>query len=318
MPPKRRTKQHRIINESDYDTDLNLTDTGTASQQKHAPALTTAPARTNEELNLTVLQRYNPSIHQVLSVAPFAKVYVYNAEAGTWDHGGIEGTLFVCQLLPTTSSNTSLIVERYCVVILNRKSLDNFSVELTTTDDMELTDQYIILQAHNSSSLGNSPTDAVQTVYGLWIFTEPEPNSTARAREITGHIMVECADRAHRSRLLAEASAIGDDEGFAEEDAGYEAAYEEEQPRHEQQQEYFPQPQVAPHLPGQQINLNSLFANGSGGHARQQHDYLQDQYHHQQHPQQRFEQSQAQHYPQTGQPAQSDLLLNLFRNARQS
>ena len=60
----------------------------------------------------------------------------FSPETQQWEKSGIEGTLFVCQ---TTGP-------RYNVVILNRKSLDNFITELKSGEDIEITEQYIILQ----------------------------------------------------------------------------------------------------------------------------------------------------------------------------
>ncbi|KAK4891867.1 hypothetical protein LTR27_009566 [Elasticomyces elasticus] len=55
------------------------------------------------------------------------------------------------------------------VVMLNRKSLDNFEAELTSADDVEITPEYVILQA--------TGPDGRAVLYGIWIFEDEEGGS---------------------------------------------------------------------------------------------------------------------------------------------
>ncbi|KEQ63772.1 PH domain-like protein, partial [Aureobasidium melanogenum CBS 110374] len=116
-------------------------------------------ARTNEELNLSVLQRHDPSVHQILSVAPFAVVYTFNPASSSWEKQGTEGTLFVCSLLPPVGGPQ---VERYSCIVLNRRGLENFSSELFSAESVQVTDDYVILQVEGEDGSAN--------IYGLWIF----------------------------------------------------------------------------------------------------------------------------------------------------
>ena len=170
--------------QSDYDTDTaNMTDAAPVSM---APP----PARTNTELNLLVLRRYVPEVERIISIAPFAVVYLFSTETQQWEKSGTEGTLFVCQL-------SGAPYPRYNVVILNRKSLDNFIAELASGDDVEITDQYVILQVMAENGVPN--------IYGLWIFDdENAPNM----RETVANSIEECAIRAEHAR----AATNGDDE----------------------------------------------------------------------------------------------------------
>ncbi|KAK2749822.1 hypothetical protein FQN57_005236 [Myotisia sp. PD_48] len=177
------------------------------------PEAIPVPARTNEELNLAVLQRHNPEITSILSLAQYAVVYLFNVTTQLWEKIGIEGSLFVCQL---TQGN--LGEERYSVFILNRRSMDNFEARLADGNDIEITDEYIILQVdshYSGTDVPSAPPDhergAIRTgrdrksiIYGLWIFSEQAPSSTAEARTLNAQIIKECAVHAGESRKFAE------------------------------------------------------------------------------------------------------------------
>jgi hypothetical protein len=163
--------------QSDYDTDTaNVTDA-------LPPSMAPPPARTNTELNLLVLKRYVPNMERIISIAPFAVVYLFSPETQQWEKSGVEGTLFVCQL-------SGGDYPRYNVVILNRKSMDNFITELVSGEYIEITEQYVILQV-----MGD---DGSPNIYGLWIFSEEgdEPS----IREVVANAIQECAVRAEISR----------------------------------------------------------------------------------------------------------------------
>ncbi|EMC96999.1 hypothetical protein BAUCODRAFT_48463, partial [Baudoinia panamericana UAMH 10762] len=151
MPSKRKSSRHAKLEPqpiTDYDTD-------TVNPSDAAPSLEAPPVRTNTELNLTVLRRYSPDLEHILSIAPFAVLYTFSTESSQWEKCGIEGTLFVCQLAGTA---------RYSAIILNRKSLDNFITDLVSADDVEITAEYVILQALNS--------EGTPQIYGIWIFED--------------------------------------------------------------------------------------------------------------------------------------------------
>ncbi|KAK2848486.1 hypothetical protein FQN49_005674 [Arthroderma sp. PD_2] len=166
-----------------------------------------APTRTNEELNLGVLRRHDPSISSILSLAQYAVVYLFNATTQLWEKIGIEGTLFVCQL-----TQGEIGEERYSVFLLNRRGMDNFDVKLSTGDDIEITDEYVILkvdeqdrglEGHEHGAIVTSPGRKAM-IYGLWIFSEPAPSSTADARSLNAQVIKECAVHAGESRKVAE------------------------------------------------------------------------------------------------------------------
>lgn len=168
---------------SDYESDLNAAAV--------LAALPLPPARTEAELNLSVLRQHEPLTTSILFIAPYAVVYTFSPATEQWEKCRIEGTLFVCQLTPRPAGG-----ERYSVIILNRRGLNNFQLELRKADQVEETDEYIILQDDDDE-------EGTVGVFGLWIFSEPEPSSTARSREQAARVIADCAARAETTRVAA-------------------------------------------------------------------------------------------------------------------
>lgn len=280
---------------SDYDTD-------TANNLAEMAAPAPIPPRTNEELNLSVLKRHDPSIIDVLSVANFAVVYLFSPTSQQWEKCGVEGTMFVCELQPQDLPGSAIPVNRYSVLVLNRKGLDNFSTELFSSDDVEITDEYVILQVEAE--------DGTPSIYGLWIFSEPPPSSTTDTRKINADVVYQCALKAERSRAVAEEQAT-------------QAANIQSQLQHSafppaaMMGQAAPQPDM--HAPaGRQISVNDLFAQ-----PRQQMPYFAEQ---PMHPNHGPHPTNGQHYPTQASDAQlplggfsgqPDVLGQLFRNAKQ-
>ncbi|KAL2861115.1 Dcp1 family protein [Aspergillus lucknowensis] len=195
---------------SDYDSDyqIYLSDAHQMPDQQDQ-SLPSAPVRTNEELNLSVLQRHNPAVNSIQSLAPFSVVYTFSPSTRQWEKTGVEGTLFVCQLVPG-----SLGEERYSVFVLNRRGLNNFDLPLTDGENVEITEEFIILKS-DSDAVSNNSTSTSQPVtnnargnsdiriYGLWVFSEPPPSSTAETRNINAQVIRECAFLAGQSLKLA-------------------------------------------------------------------------------------------------------------------
>jgi len=149
---------------------------------------TISVSQSNEELNLRVLRRYDPSIVSIVYIASYAVLYVFSPETQGWEKSGIEGTLFTVHKQPSVIGE-----DRFGVVILNRRALDTFSAELLDEEDIDITPEYVILKVD----------DPKPQIYGLWIFCEPPPSSTANARELNAQVILQCAKQAHESRKKA-------------------------------------------------------------------------------------------------------------------
>lgn len=184
-PRKARTGPNQpptAIHPSDYESDLNnLSD---------VPPPPPSATRTNAELNFSVIRRYLPSVTSIISIAPYAVVYMFSPTSQQWEKSGTEGTLFVCQLSSTDSG-----ADKFSVIVLNRRGLSNFQVDLLNEEDVQVTEEYVILRVYDNEA-------GIQHIYGLWIFSEPSPSSTANTRAMTAQIIRECAIQAETSRKL--------------------------------------------------------------------------------------------------------------------
>ncbi|KAF2823991.1 PH domain-like protein [Ophiobolus disseminans] len=259
MAPKSKARGQAPPQPSDYETDAP------------PPALDVPrpPLRTNEELNLSVLQRTYPDITALEHVTPYAALYILNEDTSTWEKGGVEGTLFTCQLTPSPIG-----AERFCAVILNRRGLSNFYLELTSSEEMEISDPYVILRGDQ--------------VYGLWIFADPPPASTANCRTETAEKMTEVANRAEASR-----------------EAMQRAGHAHDKHLHEQIEAASSAPM------GRQLSLRELF-------GQQRHQDADFSLHsHNGHPVPSQLQHQQNHVPTNTGPAQQDVLGQLFMKAKQ-
>lgn len=194
-PKTRQNQSLTAINPSDYESDINnLSD---------IPPPPPRSTRTNAELNFSVIRRHLPSVTSIISIAPYAVVYLFSPTSQQWEKSGTEGTLFVCQL-----SSTEPGADRFSVIVLNRRGLSNFQVDLLNEEDVQVTDEYVILRVYDDEA-------AIQHIYGLWIFSEPPPSSTANTRTMTAQIIRDCAVQAETSRRITEeqhhTSTIGHD-----------------------------------------------------------------------------------------------------------
>ena len=175
---KQYLQQPQVVQQvSDHESDINFL----------SDIVPPSTNRTDEELNLAVLRRHEPTIISLEHVAPYAVIYIFSPSSQQWVKSGIEGSAFVCGLAPTKEFS-----RRYSVIVLNRRGLDNFRADLSSTGDVEVTEEFIILQ---------SSKEGLPQVYGLWVFCEPPPSSTSHQREVTARKIQEGAARAEASRI---------------------------------------------------------------------------------------------------------------------
>ncbi|KAM4064491.1 dcp1-like decapping family protein [Hirsutella rhossiliensis] len=150
---------------SDYESDA------AAMQAPYAPP----PPRTNTELNLSVLQRYLPSIQGILSIAANAVVYTFDGASESWDKSGIEGTLFVCAQSPLADDTEHR--PRACVFVLNRRALDNLVADLARVTHVEVMDELVILRLEGDWEQGDK-------VLGIWIHNDKDETRDINAAMI--------------------------------------------------------------------------------------------------------------------------------------
>ncbi|OQE40259.1 hypothetical protein PENCOP_c006G03890 [Penicillium coprophilum] len=312
----RRQNNHNPVNITDYESDAPYY---SDMQQQPAP-----PLRSNEDLNLSVIRRHKPSVTSILSLAPYAVVYIFSPTTKQWEKNGVEGTLFVCQ-----ETQGGLGEERYTAFVLNRRGLNNFDLPLTDRENVEITDDYVILKAEESPQgesgqngiadplhPQNVPNNQTATnnvrIYGLWIYSEPPPNSTAESRTINAQMILECATHAGESLKLARERLEAMRQNSLHLAA---AAASTKAPPMEEIQAGVPM--------GRQISLKDLFgqqrAQDDGWSVRAHHvGPEQHQQHQQPYPQQpNYQHMIPQQMPSPAPPpqAQSDVLGDLFRRA---
>lgn len=150
---------------SDYESDAPYAGSSTR-QPATAAAAAAAPepqpgamGRIIDELNLTVLKRYVPSIHSCAAVAYNATVFQLHED--TWVDANTKGPLFICDQDPDIS--TGHPVPRSCVFVMNRNSLDNLIVDLANVAECELEDKFIMLTTSSASASGDG------VVWGLYV-----------------------------------------------------------------------------------------------------------------------------------------------------
>lgn len=168
-PRKSRHHRHpsnRIPAVSDYESDA-------AVMADYAPP----PPRTNTELNLSVLQRYLPSIHTILSIAANAVMYAFNADAERWDKSGVEGTMFVCAQSPLPEDPQQR--PRACVFVLSRRGLENVVVDLARVSHVEIMGELVILKVEGEWG-------GEEKVLGIWVH-----NDRDETRDVNGAMITE-------------------------------------------------------------------------------------------------------------------------------
>lgn len=132
--------------------------------------------RNNDELNLSVLRRYLPSIRKIPTLASNAVAYTFSKVTQSWEKSGIEGPMFVCEQEPVTVRGR--LMPRACVFVLNRRSLDNLVVDLCRASACEVTGELIALsldEAPGTDALdghGDARSGDDTRVIGLWIHEE--------------------------------------------------------------------------------------------------------------------------------------------------
>ncbi|EME43190.1 hypothetical protein DOTSEDRAFT_173892 [Dothistroma septosporum NZE10] len=184
MPPKKKASRagyhpppQPIV--SDYDTDTaNLTDTNAINSIPEPP-----PDRSNAQLNNTVLRRWIPDLESILAIAPFAVLYNFSPETEQWDKCETQGSLFVLQLI-------AVPFPRYQVVILNRRNPENLQLNIVSTEQIEVTNEFIIITTQDLQK------GTVQ-VQGIWMYSDgdiPPENS----REAIAQTIMECAQKAEQ------------------------------------------------------------------------------------------------------------------------
>lgn len=196
--PQRNYNYHQSLNPNRNSGSYNNQNFNQYAQQPQFPTPTPPiqtyqppPPRTNTDLNLSVLRRHLPSISSILSIAANAVLYTFSPSTQAWEKAGIEGTLFICACNPTTPGSE----EDHSVIILNRRNLDNWIVNLKAVADVEwMKEGELLVLRYTPSSPGEAPSG--ERVYGLWIHEDAQGT-----REVNATAILDSWEKAKAAKL---------------------------------------------------------------------------------------------------------------------
>ncbi|KAM1093502.1 hypothetical protein ACFX2B_008500 [Malus domestica] len=109
-------------------------------------------------LNLTVLQRIDPFIEEILITAAHVTFYEFNIESNQWSRKDVEGSLFVVK------RNTQ---PRFQFIVMNRRNTDNLVENLLGDFEYEVQVPYLLYR------------NAAQEVNGIWFYNARECEEVA-------------------------------------------------------------------------------------------------------------------------------------------
>ena len=127
--------------------------------QQHRKRLHRVAMTDRYETNLRVLKLHYPSITSILLSASYCCAYTFSPESQSWQKSGYEGPLFIVQ----STYNDGLL--HFGLLILNRLNVDNYWIEITADNDIDLVNGYVILR------------DDQDKISGLWLFEEADRES---------------------------------------------------------------------------------------------------------------------------------------------
>ncbi|OIW21395.1 hypothetical protein TanjilG_02562 [Lupinus angustifolius] len=113
--------------------------------------------KTTKVLNLTVLQRMDPFINQILFIAAHVSFYDFNLQTNQWSRKDVEGSLFVVK------RNSQ---PRFQFIVMNRRNTENL-VENLLDFEYELKKPYLLYR------------NAAQDVNGIWFYDPDECEEVA-------------------------------------------------------------------------------------------------------------------------------------------
>ncbi|KAJ6824390.1 mRNA-decapping enzyme-like protein isoform X1 [Iris pallida] len=114
--------------------------------------------KSTRALNLTVLQRIDPSVEDILITAAHVALYEFNIQQIQWGRKDVEGSLFVVK------RNTQ---PRFQFVVMNRRSTDNLVEDILGDFEYELQVPYLLYR------------NAAQEVNGIWFYNSQDCEDVA-------------------------------------------------------------------------------------------------------------------------------------------
>ncbi|XP_010685409.2 mRNA-decapping enzyme-like protein [Beta vulgaris subsp. vulgaris] len=109
-------------------------------------------------LNLTVLQRIDPSVEEILITAAHVTFYEFNVELSQWSRKDVEGSLFVVKRNKQP---------RFQFIVMNRRNTENLVENLLGDFEYEIQVPYLLYR------------NAAQEVNGIWFYNARECEEVA-------------------------------------------------------------------------------------------------------------------------------------------
>ncbi|KAJ6802967.1 mRNA-decapping enzyme-like protein isoform X1 [Iris pallida] len=109
-------------------------------------------------LNLTVLQRIDPFVEEILITAAHVTFYEFNIDLNQWSRKDVEGSLFVVK------RNTQ---PRFQFIVMNRRNTDNLVEDLLGDFEYEVQVPYLLYR------------NAAQEVNGIWFYNSHDCEAVA-------------------------------------------------------------------------------------------------------------------------------------------
>lgn len=128
------------------------------SQQQSGKLMPNLDQQTTKLLNLTVLQRIDPFVEEILITAAHVTFYEFNIDLSQWSRKDVEGSLFVVK------RNTQ---PRFQFIVMNRRNTDNLVENLLGDFEYEVQAPYLLYR------------NAVQEVNGIWFYNARECEEVA-------------------------------------------------------------------------------------------------------------------------------------------
>ncbi|GAA0155983.1 mRNA capping factor [Lithospermum erythrorhizon] len=127
-------------------------------------------------LNLTVLQRMDPCIEQIISTAAHVTVYEFNTNNSQWRRKDVEGSLFIVK------RNAQ---PRFQFIVMNHRNTENLVENLLGEFEFEIQCPYLLYR------------NAAQEVNGIWFYNSRECKEVSNlfTRILTAYVKVPIKSR---------------------------------------------------------------------------------------------------------------------------
>mmetsp|Transcript_13176 Transcript_13176/g.20090 ORF Transcript_13176/g.20090 Transcript_13176/m.20090 type:complete len:247 (+) Transcript_13176:129-869(+) len=118
---------------------------------------------TRRKANLRVLQRLDDKIEDIVESASHVGLYEFSQIEQKWDKKPTEGSLFLVKRSCEASS-------RFQLIILNRSSAENWTLDVTSRMQLQNTDPYLILRHKEEGQ---------SAILGIWFHNGDERDNMA-------------------------------------------------------------------------------------------------------------------------------------------